>query len=96
MDTSDWDKPRILSNLPDYLDRYGQKSAKSRNLSIASKKLGSPHTLVVTGAGIRAADATRYVRTCTSRLLADTAQERCVFSKQKILLLQSYSRSTSN
>ena len=61
-DTSNWDKPRILENLPEYLDWCVQKSEKSKNMSTASKKPGSPHTLVVTGAGLRAADATRYVR----------------------------------
>ena len=61
-DTSGWDKPRILENLPEYLDWCVHKSEKSENMSTASKKPGSPHTLVVTGAGLRAADATRYVR----------------------------------
>ena len=83
VDTSDWNKPRILSNLPDYLDRYGQKSAKPKNLSIASKKLGSPHTLVVTGAGLRAADATRYVQKCRIWPSADMAQNVACFPNKR-------------
>lgn len=57
-DTSDWTQPRLLPNLPQFLDNYN--SARSKSLSFASKKLGAPHTLVVTSAGLRAADITRY------------------------------------
>jgi protein CMS1 len=30
-------------------------------MSLASKKTGAPHTIVVTSAGLRAADITRYI-----------------------------------
>lgn len=57
-DTSDWTQPRILLDLPHFLDKY--KLGRIKSLSFASKKLGAPHTLVVTSAGLRAADVTRY------------------------------------
>ena len=60
-DTSEWDRPRILRHLPDFLDRYAGKQPSSKSLSSASKKQGSPHTLVITAAGLRAADIVRYV-----------------------------------
>ena len=56
--TSDWDKQRSLENLPSFLEEFGNKKIKS-----APKENGSPHTLVVAGAGLRAADLTRYVDT---------------------------------
>lgn len=57
-DTSDWTQPRLLPDLPHFLDKY--KVGRPKSLSFASKKLGAPHTLVVTSAGLRAADVTRY------------------------------------
>ncbi|KAG7007733.1 racA [Physcia stellaris] len=61
-DTSTWDKPRTLHDLPDYLKRYSRKDLGPRKLSSASSSLGSPHTLVITAAGLRAADAARTLR----------------------------------
>ncbi|KAL8794784.1 MAG: hypothetical protein Q9195_002738 [Heterodermia aff. obscurata] len=55
---------------------YSSKRTKSSKLSSASKSLGSPHTLVVTAAGLRAADATRTLRVfqtedaCVAKLFA--------------------------
>lgn len=57
-DTSDWTQARLLHDLPQFLDKYNY--GRSKSLSFASKKLGAPHTLVVTSAGLRAADVTRY------------------------------------
>lgn len=57
-DTSDWTQPRLLPDLPHFLDKY--KLGRLKSLSFASKKLGAPHTLVVTSAGLRAANVTRY------------------------------------
>lgn len=57
-DTSDWTQPRLLPDLPQFLDKYN--SGRPKRLSFASKKLGAPHTLFVTSSGLRAADVTRY------------------------------------
>lgn len=55
-DTSSWQEQRVLTNLPDFLEQFSEdKEALSRS----SKKPGSPHTLIVAGAGLRAADIVR-------------------------------------
>jgi hypothetical protein len=56
-DTTSWDKPRDLNNLPGFLEKFSGNSTK---LWSASKKNGAPHTIIVTGAGLRAADLARY------------------------------------
>ncbi|KAK7209565.1 hypothetical protein V2G26_016743 [Clonostachys chloroleuca] len=58
-DTSSWQEQRILTNLPDFLEQF---SEDKEGLSRSSKKPGSPHTLIVAGAGLRAADIVRAVR----------------------------------
>ena len=59
MDTSGWEQPRDLLHFPAYLKHYASDHSGSTALSAASKKKGSPHTLVVTSAGLRAADIAR-------------------------------------
>ena len=59
LDTSSWDMPRTLENLPSFLERFSLNAGSPRNLSVASKKKGAPHTIVITSAGLRAADITR-------------------------------------
>lgn len=49
---------RNLEKLPDFLEKF---AAEPERLSEAPKAKGSPHTIVVTGAGLRAADIVRYV-----------------------------------
>lgn len=56
-DTTDWSEERTLQKLPDFLSYY---SAGLQELRSAPKQKGSPHTLVITSAGLRAADITRY------------------------------------
>jgi protein CMS1 len=56
-DTTSWDKPRALENLPSFLEKFSGNSTK---LWSASKKNGAPHTIIVTAAGLRAADIARY------------------------------------
>jgi protein CMS1 len=56
-DASTWSSARVIDNLPQFLREQGGKSDLS--LSLAPKAMGSPHTIVVTSAGIRAADITR-------------------------------------
>lgn len=61
-DTTSWDKPRTLGNLSSFLEKFSGNSTK---LWSASKKNGAPHTIIVTAAGLRAADTARYVNgTC--------------------------------
>jgi len=54
LDTSEWENPRTLQNLPDFLRKY-----TTGNLASAPSKPGCPHTLVLASAGLRAADLTR-------------------------------------
>lgn len=66
-DSSRFEKDRITDNLPDFLEEFavkksGKKGSKGDGVSWAPKEKGSPHTLVVTGAGLRAADLTRVLR----------------------------------
>ncbi|KAI9875236.1 MAG: hypothetical protein M1830_008718 [Pleopsidium flavum] len=63
IDTSSWAKPRKLSSLAEFLEHYSTISGQAKNLSSSSKLKGAPHTIVVTGAGLRAADLTRALRT---------------------------------
>jgi protein CMS1 len=55
-DTTSWNNPRTLDNLPGFLEKFAGNSTK---LWSASKKNGAPHTIVVTAAGLRAADIAR-------------------------------------
>ncbi|KAK4682766.1 Protein cms1 [Podospora pseudoanserina] len=59
-DTTSYEKPRNLENLPDFLEKF---SAEPEKLNNASKTCGAPHTLVVSAAGLRAADTVRALRT---------------------------------
>ncbi|KAI9819199.1 MAG: hypothetical protein M1827_007355 [Pycnora praestabilis] len=61
-DTTSWEKQRNLENLSGFLEQFSVRAGQSKNLSFASKTKGSPHTIVVTGAGLRAADLTRALR----------------------------------
>ncbi|KAI9776028.1 MAG: hypothetical protein M1839_000630 [Geoglossum umbratile] len=61
-DTSGWDKPRSLQNLPDCLEYFSTAKGQPGKLSSAPDMNGAPHTIVVTCAGIRAADITRALR----------------------------------
>lgn len=69
-DTSGWEGQRLLKDLPGFLEHHSSKLPQSKNLSTASKKKGAPHTIVITSAGMRAADVTRFVlsQTCLEYL----------------------------
>ncbi|KAL6871318.1 U3-90S pre-ribosomal complex subunit domain-containing protein [Trichoderma novae-zelandiae] len=58
-DTTSWQETRSLEKLPDFLEKF---SDHPESLSRAQKKKGMPHTIIVAGAGLRAADLTRAVR----------------------------------
>lgn len=55
-DTTSFLKMRKLESLPDFLEQF----ADPKKLGEAPKEKGSPHTIIVTGAGLRAADTVRY------------------------------------
>ncbi|KAF3482328.1 uncharacterized protein GIQ15_05087 [Arthroderma uncinatum] len=60
LDTSSWDSSRDLENMPSFLKAFSPD--KGASLSKASEAKGSPHTLVVTLAGLRAAEISRTLR----------------------------------
>lgn len=55
-DTTDFELPRKLDNLPSFLERF---SGSADTLSSSSGSPGSPHTLVISASGLRASDVTR-------------------------------------
>ncbi|GAP93311.1 putative replication regulator protein [Rosellinia necatrix] len=58
-DSSSFSAPRTLSNLPAFLEAH---AAGPGALGSAPEENGAPHTIVVTGAGLRAAELVRAVR----------------------------------
>ncbi|CAL5866518.1 uncharacterized protein PFLUO_LOCUS727 [Penicillium psychrofluorescens] len=59
LDASSFTSPRSLDQLPTFLKSF---SPKGVDLSKSAKEPGTPHTLVVTAAGLRAADTVRALR----------------------------------
>ncbi|GLI77157.1 protein cms1 [Penicillium ochrochloron] len=59
LDTTSFSDSRTLDKLPDFLKTFSPKSA---DLSKASEKKGTPHTLVISAAALRAADVVRALR----------------------------------
>ena len=57
VDTTQWTKPRNVETLSEFMKVY---APRLNNLSIMPESNGSPYMLVITGAGLRAADITRY------------------------------------
>jgi len=45
--------------LPDFLEKF---AGNPKKLSSSNKKNGSPHTIIITAAGLRAADIARYAK----------------------------------
>jgi protein CMS1 len=58
LDTSSFTSARTLEKLPDFLKAFSPKGVK---LSDSSEQKGTPHTIVVSPAGLRAADVVRWV-----------------------------------
>ena len=58
-DTSDFESTRNLESLPAFLAEFTPGGKES--LATACEEVGSPHTLLLTSSGIRAADVTRLV-----------------------------------
>ncbi|KAI1844631.1 hypothetical protein JX265_001619 [Neoarthrinium moseri] len=63
-DTTSWQEPRTLAKLPEFLEKF---SKEPQTLSKAPKQKGAPHTIIVAGAGLRAADVVRAVRKFQSK-----------------------------
>ncbi|KAH8171647.1 u3-containing 90S pre-ribosomal complex subunit domain-containing protein [Sarocladium implicatum] len=63
-DTTSWQEPRTTEKLPEFLEEFTEEPER---LSRASKKHGKPHTLIVAGAGLRAANLVRAVRKFQSK-----------------------------
>ncbi|KAK2600728.1 hypothetical protein N8I77_010240 [Diaporthe amygdali] len=70
-DTTDFTKVRVKENLPDFLEEFAAapeekdeeaKEKERKRLGNAPPKVGAPHTIIVTGAGLRAADLVRATR----------------------------------
>jgi protein CMS1 len=63
-DTTTWSKLRTKENLADFVEQFvkSRRKKKGPKLSDAPAEKGSPHTLVIAGAGLRAADLTRSLR----------------------------------
>ncbi|KAJ5780976.1 hypothetical protein N7457_006136 [Penicillium paradoxum] len=59
LDTSSFTSLRKLEQLPEFLKSF---SPKGCDLSKSSAKTGTPHTLVISGAALRAADVVRALR----------------------------------
>lgn len=58
LDTSSYDSSRALDKLPEFLKTFTPD--KGTGLAKSSEQKGTPHTLVVSGAALRAADVVRY------------------------------------
>ncbi|KAL7620957.1 Protein cms1 [Parahypoxylon ruwenzoriense] len=58
-DTTSFQEIRTLDNLPAFLEQFADDA---KQLGSAPKQNGSPHTIIVTGAGLRAAEIVRSVR----------------------------------
>ncbi|OAQ98429.1 hypothetical protein LLEC1_04861 [Akanthomyces lecanii] len=66
-DSTDFTEQRTLEKLPDFLGHFCKNPD---SLAKASKKKGNPHSIIVTGAGLRAADIVRAVRKFASKEIA--------------------------
>ena len=59
--TREWTGPRLLEDLPDFLQRFGSVSADPGNLSSPTNVNGAPHTVLVSQSALRVIDVVRYV-----------------------------------
>ncbi|KAH8199757.1 hypothetical protein TruAng_006102 [Truncatella angustata] len=63
-DTTSWQEPRTLAKLPEFLEKQVKDP---KDLVKAPKQKGAPHTIIVAGAGLRAADVVRSLRKYQSK-----------------------------
>lgn len=57
-DTTSFTDKRVLDNLPGFIEKFADDPEK---LGKPPKKNGAPHTIIVAGAGLRAANIVRSV-----------------------------------
>ena len=64
VDTTSWIKSRNVDQLPGFLEQFSRSRGKKRGqkLSDAPQEKGHPHTVVVAGSALRAADLNRGLR----------------------------------
>ena len=102
--TADWSKPRDLDHLPDFLEHHSASGKKLSGLAWAPESNGAPHTILVTGAALRAADISRCAQPTTamggiSMLMDDQGRsqipvQRCCSSKALCQAHQAQGRRT--
>ena len=94
-DTTSWNKPRTLETLPGFLEKFSGNSTK---LWSASKKNGAPHTIIVTAAGLRAAEIARFLpkNPCLSSPELNIHTERSGSFRRRMPQLPNSLRNTSN
>ncbi|KAL2890986.1 Protein cms1 [Ceratocystis lukuohia] len=63
-DTSSWTQDRVTEKLPEFLENF---TDNPEMLSRADKAKGTPHTIVVSGAGLRSTDIVRALRKFQSK-----------------------------
>ncbi|MCJ1358807.1 MAG: hypothetical protein MMC33_008807 [Icmadophila ericetorum] len=61
-DTSKWRQSRCLEHLPAFLEDFAPPVKTQNENSEALELKGAPHTLIITSAGLRAADVVRTLR----------------------------------
>ncbi|KAK5113141.1 hypothetical protein LTR85_010959 [Meristemomyces frigidus] len=64
LDTTSWTDGRTMDKLPGFLEKFAgaRRTKKGYKLLNAPMEKGSPHTLIIAGAGLRAADLSRAVK----------------------------------
>ncbi|KAF8423340.1 U3-containing 90S pre-ribosomal complex subunit-domain containing protein [Tirmania nivea] len=67
LDMTSWQKDRTLANLPEFMETFSRYKGRGASLKKASPSNGTPHTLIITAAALRAADITRAVRKFQSK-----------------------------
>ena len=67
LDTTSWQKQRSLENLPEFMESFSRYKGRGSSLKKSSEATGTPHTLIIAAAALRAADLTRAVRKFQSK-----------------------------
>ncbi|KAF8472055.1 U3-containing 90S pre-ribosomal complex subunit-domain containing protein [Kalaharituber pfeilii] len=67
LDTTSWQKDRNLENLPEFMEAFSRHKGRGSSLKKASESNGTPHTITIAAAALRAADLTRAVRKFQSK-----------------------------
>jgi len=62
IDTTSWQKQRSLEHLPEYIETFSRYKGRGSSLKKASEATGTPHTLIIAAAALRAANLSRAVK----------------------------------